>query len=199
MRGMLIGRGIVLAAVLSVAGCVSVLPEPETPDALYRIEAAQMRQDLPVNLVVREPDAAQIVAGQALVSVDTSGAMRLVRSVEWSGRSTRLLQLALIDSFSMTGDGAALLPETAVTAQYELISRVRAFELRGEDAVCEFSVSVVDTGMHLLVGQAEVSAQRTARSDRAPARAAALKSAGEACVAQMAEFAATTLNELAAR
>ncbi|MCF6328600.1 MAG: ABC-type transport auxiliary lipoprotein family protein [Henriciella sp.] len=199
MRGMLIGRGIVLAAVLSVVGCVSVLPEPETPDALYRIEAAHMRQDLPVNLVVREPDAAQIVAGQALVSVDASGAMRLVRSVEWSGRSTRLLQLALIDSFLMTGDGAALLPETAVTAQYELISRVRAFELRGEEAVCEFSVSVVDTGMHLLVEQAEVSAQRTARSDRAPARAAALKSAGEACVAQMAEFAATTLNGLAAR
>ncbi len=199
MRAMLIGRGILFAAALSVAGCVSVLPEPETPDALYRIEAAQVRQDLSVNLVVREPDAAQIVAGQALVTVDASGAMRLVRSVEWSGRSTRLLQLALVDSFSMNGGGAALLPETAVTAQYELISRVQAFELRGEEAVCELTVSIVNTRIHGLVEQTEVSAQRTAQSDRAPARAAALKSAGEACVAQMAEFAATTLNELAAR
>ena len=197
MRAMLIGRGLWFAAALSIAGCVSVLPEPESPEALYRIEAADMRQDLPVNLVVREPDAAQIIAGQALVSVDASGAIRLVRSVEWSGRSTRLLQLALVDSFSMNGDGAALLPETAVTAQYELISRVQAFELRGEEAICELSVSIVHKGTHALVEQTEVSAQRSAESDRAPARAAALKNAGEACIAQMAEFAAVTLSERA--
>ncbi len=175
---------------VSVAGCVSVLPEPAVPDALYAIDAPGARQPLVASLIIREPEAPQIVAGRVLASVDASGAIRLVPSVEWAGRSTRLLQLALVDSFSIDGAGTAVLPETGVAARYELSSRIQTFELRGEQAVCEISVSVISTFGNTLIRQGEVSVSQPAVSMAASDRAGALKAAAEQCVAEVAAFAA---------
>ena len=196
MRMEFFRRGLCGIAVLGAAGCVSVLPEPESADALYRIEAATDRQNLLANLIIREPEAPQIVAGNSLVSEDASGAIRLVRSVEWAGRSTRLLQLALVDSFSVGGEGAAILPETGATAKYELSSRVQAFELRRGDAVCEVSVALLDTGTRVLLKQGEVRVSRQVSGDRATDRAGQMKSVAEQCVAEMSVFAALALNQL---
>lgn len=180
---------------VGVAGCVSVLPEPATPDALYAIDAPGVRQTLVADLIIREPEAPQIVAGRALVSEDTSGAIRLVASVEWAGRSTRLLQLALVDSFAIDGAGAALLPETGVATAYELSSRVQAFELRGDQAVCEISVVVLSTFGNSLIQQGEVSASQPVTSRAAADRAGAMKAVAEQCVAEMAAFATDVVEQ----
>lgn len=181
-------------SLLGLVGCVSVLPEPEAPDALYRIDAPSMRQTLTRNIVIREPDAPQISAGQAMVSEDSSGAFRLIPSVEWTGRSTRLLQLALVDSFTVDGDGAALLPETGVAASYALSSRLQAFELQGHEAVCDVSLVLHETGAsRSYFKQSEVSVHRPVEGSSTADRAIAMKAAAEQCVAEISEFVAQTL------
>lgn len=183
----------------AVSACVSVLPAPQVPRALLRIEAANERPQLPVNLIVREPDAPQMLAGRALVSQDSSGANRLLPSVEWSGRATRQLQLALVDSFSVDGAGAALLPETGVAAQYTLTTRLQSFELHGDEAVCQVSVAVHDMQLKpVFFEQSEVSARQLASDGSTRARANALKQAGEQCVREIARFAAEAIETAAA-
>lgn len=181
------------AGFLLVSACVSVLPEPVTPEGLYRPQAVPTAVGLDQSLIIRELESPQIFSGQAMISESESGALKLVPTVEWAGRSTRLIQLALANSFSNSDPGAALLPETGLRAPYELASRIRTLALQGDQAVCEISASVISATERSLVSQTIVKASAFADTSSAEDRALALKAATEACVADIAVFAATAM------
>ena len=182
------------AALLS--GCVSVLPQPEAPDALYKITSKARFADLPHTLVVREPEAARIIAGQALVSESATGEYRLIPGVEWSGPSTRQIQYAIIDSFAPEAPGHAVAPELGVLAEYELATRVSALRLRGETALCSMVVSVITNRNRELIARAQVSAEGVASDESAKARAMALSEVASDCATQASAFALETLKAL---
>lgn len=186
-----------IAAMAILAGCVSVLPEPDGPDALYAIEAASERQNLAVSLLVRTPDAPQIVSGQAIAREDEVGAIRLIPKVEWSESAMRLLQLAIVESFGLEGDGTAVLSDTGLLAKYELLSHVRTFNLRGDDAVCAVDVMIVNVQTGQILDRSSVDIVRPVLSSRATDRARAMKDTAEVCVADIVDFAATSLNRTA--
>lgn len=169
-----------------LAACVSVLPEPEAPRGLYSIAPASVKASLPANVIIREFEAPELISGTAMIAEDSDGARRLVRSVEWSGRLTREMQMALIDSFDTDGAGTALLPELGVSARFRVIGRVQTLLLRGDAAECVATVSVADGSARGLVGQTTVRSGAVALRDGAPDRAIALRQAAEGCVAQLA-------------
>ncbi|MEM9938223.1 MAG: ABC-type transport auxiliary lipoprotein family protein [Pseudomonadota bacterium] len=180
---------------LIMTGCISVLPEPVTPEALYRPQAVSVSPALTQSIVVRETESPQIFAGQAMISEDGAGALRLVPQVQWAGRSTRLIQLALTDSFANTVDSAALLPEIGVQAPYELTTRIRTLVLRGDEAVCEISASIISSMDRSVVDQTIVSASSLANTSNNSDRAVALRTATEGCVAEIALFTEVTLQK----
>ncbi|MEL6861398.1 MAG: ABC-type transport auxiliary lipoprotein family protein [Pseudomonadota bacterium] len=178
-----------LAAATALTGCLSVLPEPEAPDALYRIEAARDLSGLTQDLIIREPEAPRLMAGQGIVSEASDGALRLIPGVEWSGSATRQIQLAMIDSFTVGESGNALLPELGVIAPYEMASQLKALNLKGNRAVCTMTASVVATQGRQLVARSEISSQANAASNSGRDRALALREAASDCAVQAAEFA----------
>lgn len=182
-----------IAASVALVGCVSVLPQPEAPDALYRLEATQDYSGLAQNLIVREPEAPRLLAGQGIVSESSDGALRLIPGVEWAGSATRQMQLAMIDSFEVGQGGFAVLPELGVIAPFELASQLKIFNLQGETAVCKMSVSLVTTGKRALLARTEIRARETALSNSARDRAQALRRAGSDCAAQVAAFVIETV------
>jgi cholesterol transport system auxiliary component len=182
-----------LALTPVLTGCLSVLPEPATPDALYQVEATQKFDGLSQHLIVREPEAPRLMAGQGMVSEGADGGLRLVPSVEWSGSATRQIQLAMIDSFEVGDAGNALLPEMGVSASYELGSQLKTLSLRGDTAQCVMTISLVTTGNRQLVALTEVSATQTAQSSRNRDRATALREAASDCAAQAARFAVSAM------
>ena len=118
-------------AACSLAACVSVLPEPKVPEGLYRFAPMETVYDLEDSVIVREPDASRLVAGRAIASEDSSGALRLVPNVEWTDSSTRLMQMAMLDALQGQGAGKAIAPETGAAAPYELSWQVTDFTLSG--------------------------------------------------------------------
>lgn len=184
---------IMIGAVIALSGCVSVLPEPTVPDALYAIEASGTRQSLDANIIVREAEAPQISAGQAIVTEDASGALRLLPSIEWAGASTRLLQLAIVDSFG-GGQGTAVLPETGISAPFEVMTRVQYFGLRGDTAVCRVSVQVVESRGRRLIGSRDVSVESPSLDGSTQARGAQMKTVAGQCVSEISERIATLVN-----
>lgn len=182
---------VALAPVL--AGCLSVLPEPDTPDALYRVEAAQKFEGLAQHLIVREPEAPRLISGQGMVSEGPNGGLRLVPNVEWSGSATRQIQLAIIDSFKVGDRGNAILPELGVSAGYELGSQLKTLNLRGDTAYCVMTLSLVTTGKRELVALTEVSSSSRAQSGSNRDRALALREAASDCAAQAAQFAVASM------
>ncbi len=178
-----------------LAGCLSVLPEPDTPDALYRVEAAQKFEGLAHHLIVREPEAPRLISGQGMVSEGPNGGLRLVPNVEWSGSATRQIQLAIIDSFKVGDRGNAILPELGVSAGYELGSQLKTLNLRGDTAYCVMTLSLVTTGKRELVALTEVSSSSRAQSGSNRDRALALREAASDCAAQAAQFAVASMPE----
>jgi len=185
--------GLAVAA-SALTACVSVLPEPDTPDALYSIEAKVSHRGLSDHIVVREPEAARLVAGRGMVSEGSDGGLRLISGSEWSGPATRELQLAIIDSFKTDGDGSAVAPELGIFTEFELASRVTALKLEGRQASCEMVVSVISTSSRALLARTEISAQATATGRGSQDRALALKSAASECAAQASLFAIEALS-----
>ena len=188
-----------IALTFVLSACVSVLPEPQGPDALYGIDAPQAAVNVDADIIIREPDAPSLLAGKAVVSEDPTGAMRLVRDVEWSDRATRLMQRALLDAISPTGEGVALANTSASLARFELSWRLVDFQLLGSTGVCRIRATVFEINNGTTAAQTIVEAERPARSDDNVDRIRALSEAGTACVASVAGFLQeTTRAELAA-
>jgi cholesterol transport system auxiliary component len=173
----------------ALTACVSVLPEPEAPQALYSIEAQIERPGLTHVLTVREPEAARLVSGQGLVSEAPDGGLRLVPGVEWAGPATRQMQFAIIDSFKPGAMGNAVAPELGIAADYELASRIVGLKLRGQTAHCSIVVSLIDSRDRTLVARREIQAQSDAVSSSARDRALALSAAASECADQVSAFA----------
>ena len=184
------------ALVLMLAACVSVLPEPDTPDALYRIDAQAEGAILARDILITEPEALNIFAGQSLVSEDSEGGLRLIPKIEWAGPATRLIQLALVDSFSYSSAGSALLPESGVRADYELSSRIQTLALVGDQAVCLVAANLIETERRRLKAQKQIEVRLSISDLTTETRAQALKSAAEQCVVNISEFVSDQLAEL---
>lgn len=177
-----------LAASVMIAGCVSVLPEPTTPDALYRVETQTKLDGLSADLVVREPEAPRLIAGQGMVSEGADGGLRLIPGVEWSGNATRQIQLAMIDNFDVDTGRHALLPELGVAARYELATHLKTLHVQGDAARCVMTVSMINAQSRHLMRSKEVRSTHIADSNSSRDRALALQAAASDCAAQAAAF-----------
>lgn len=177
-----------------LCACVSVLPQPETPDALYSIEASTRHAGLVDNIIVREPEAGRLIAGRGMVSETGQGGLRLISGAEWSGSATRELQFAMIGSFQAGGAGSAVAPELGILANYELASRLTRLQMEGTRARCAMVVSVIESKDRSLLARVEISAESDATSKSSADRARALKAAASDCAAQASKFAIDTLN-----
>lgn len=186
---------IIAASICMATACVSVLPEPEAPEALYSVEAANAYSGLSQDLIVREPEAPRLMSGQNMISEGGDGGLRVVRGVEWSGPSTRQIQLAIVNSFEIGEAGDAVLPELGILAQYELASQLTGLKLRGDTGICEMAVSLVSSRDRSLLARTQITARETATSGSARDRARALKAAASDCAAQAAQFAIETLSD----
>ena len=100
----MIRRLVLLLAATSLTACVSVLPEQKAPEGLYRFGPMDALHMIDASVVVREPEASRLFGGRAIAAEDSSGALRLIKGVEWSDSATRLMQVALLDTLG--GDNA---------------------------------------------------------------------------------------------
>lgn len=178
-----------------LSACVSVLPEPSVPDALYQIEARADLPGLTQDLIVREPEAPRLMAGQGMVSEGSDGGLRLIAGVEWSGPATRQMQLAMIDSFKTGEAGNAVLPELGVLADYELASQLALLRVEGDMAVCKLVVSLIETQGRNLLARRDITASEPINGQRAATRAAALKTVASKCATEASAFAIEHLQE----
>ena len=176
-----------LAGLVVLGGCLSVLPEPDAPGALYRIGAVEASAPLASHVIIREPEAPRLFAGRDMVIEGGDGGLRLVAGAEWAGRYTRLVQLALIDALA-GGEGMALDAASGARGDYELSWRVADIAVSGSRARCELDLTLLDGRDRSPVASAKVSGEG-ALSGTAPGdRARALSAASRACVAEAGAF-----------
>lgn len=182
-------RALILsAALVSLTGCVSVLKQADAPDAYYRIGPMEPMHQLHATVTIHEPEASRIFSGRTLAAEDETGAIRIVRGVQWTDNATQMMQGALLDSLSGEGPFAALPSDSAGPAQFELTWRLSDFTLAGEIARCRVDATLVQGRTRAVVAQTSFATSAVALDDSNAARAKALTDAGRACVSELAAF-----------
>lgn len=180
----------VCVAAALLTACVSVLPQPSAPDALYRFGPMPQAHRLDASVTVREPEASRLFSGRALAAEDDSGALRLLRGVEWTDSTTRMMQVALLDMLGGAGRNAAVASESGAPADFELVWRISDFTLSGETARCQLDATLLKGRSRGVVSQTSVATTAIALDKSNAARARALSDAGRACVSEIGAFVA---------
>lgn len=149
---------------LLLTGCVSVLPDPVVPDALYRLRVSSSPiQGEPVrlsrNVTVYEPDGSTLLLGKGVVFEDEAGGLSVMRKAQWSDPASRLLQNLLLDRLSIRApdsEGMALSEQSGAAAPVELHWQARDFFVRDGNAIATFRVTLLTGRSRQVVGQFEV-------------------------------------------
>ena len=166
---------------LSLAGCVSVLPEPVVPDALYRFTSTSQPMSgapvsLPANIIVFEPEGSSLLLGRNIAYESEDGALSVLPEAEWTESASRLLQSALLDRLSLQAsdsEGVAVDERLTLSAAYELHWTVRDLVIGEEDAVVTARVEILNGRTGEIVGQTFITKREsyTGRADTEGTRA----------------------------
>ncbi len=192
----------VASASFAMAGCVSVLPEQVTPDALIDLpdsRAVAPSQMLRADVTIYPPDATRAYSG---VNIPVRDEQELVflSDVRWSDASPRLLQAALVNALSRAdGEGNVTPAELATRGAYGLRWRIVDLSVSRNGpvrAVVDASLVTAQTRKIVAQERFELEVSPTARSERA--RAAALADAAQQIANQVAEFVAANAEPLPA-
>lgn len=181
-----------LASMMALSACVSFLPEPEAPGALYRLGPVDGAQSIAFkgSVLVRQPEAPRIFSGIDIAARDGDDALRLVKGVKWADRAPRMFQMTLLDFLGTNEGGFAILPETGARADYELSWRLSEFVLAGRTGIARAELTLLDGKTRKPLKQLTVSSQKEAKSNTGGARAEALAEAGRDVARQAAQFVA---------
>ncbi|MFN7055576.1 ABC-type transport auxiliary lipoprotein family protein [Hyphomonas sp.] len=180
---------------LLLAACVNVIPQPETPEALYRIGPMEPAHRLSASVVVREPEASRLFSGRAIAAEDATGALRIIRGIQWSDSATHMMQTALLDSLGGEGQGVAVGSSSGAPARFELVWRISDFTLSGTTALCRLEATLLDGRRRTVISQTNVATSAIALDNTNAARAKALTDAGRACVSDVAAFVASSTED----
>jgi cholesterol transport system auxiliary component len=145
--GLRVAAVFVLAATLS-ACALARLAVPSRPAAIYDLTAPA---DFPVpsgtraQLLIPEPSAFSALDSERIAIRPSPGQYAYLPQAVWSDSLPRLLQARLMEAFQNTGRiRAAGLPGQGLLIDYQVILDIRAFEIRGADAVAAFTVKLMD-------------------------------------------------------
>ena len=187
-----------MTAILALSACVSLIPEPEVPGALYRLGPAPATLSISIDrsVLVREPEAPRILAGSEIAVRDGQGAIRLMKGAEWADRLPRMFQMTLLDHLGADGSGFALLPEAGVRADMELSWRLSEFALQGRTALAQAELVLLDGKTRAPLKKLTVKSIREASSNEPGARAEALSQAGRDIIRQAGQFVAGAQGEV---
>lgn len=183
---------ILAAAAVSLCACASVIPQREAANALYRLGPLDPAYQLSASVTVREPEASRLLAGRSIAAEDETGALRYVRSVQWTDRATSLMQEALLDLLSGEGGNVALPAQSGALTDYEFSWRISDLTLKGNTARCRLEGTMLKGRERSVYQQTSISTTATAVGGTDASRAEALVAAGRACTREAAAFIAET-------
>jgi ABC-type uncharacterized transport system auxiliary subunit len=186
---------LMLAPLLVLNACVSVLPEPQIPSALISLpsERAQAPADpLQADVAVYPPDATRAFSG-ADIAVRSDQELVYLGDVRWADAAPRLLQSAVVDALALAGgEGRAVPAQLAARVDYEVRWRIVDLSASRETGPvrAEVEVSLLDSPTRRVVAQDSFSATENPTASAPRARAAAVALAAQSVADQVAAFVA---------
>lgn len=196
-----------LLAVLftSLAGCVSVLPEPAAAPTIYRLTVPVAGQDMPLeqtNVVnIEYPLASSMLGGTDIVLSPDTRSLTAAANARWAEPVPSLLRNALIDGLTMRGNVTGVVPKGSTRVPYRLNTDIRRFEAvfdRGENAgplaVVQLKLAVTEAKTRKLIGTRTIYAEQRAGAATVSSIVGAQEGATQQAVDEIVQWLNTSLN-----
>ena len=187
-----------LASMLSLGGCVSVLPTPIIPSALISLPADRAvapADALQADVAVYFPEASRAFSG-ADIAVRDNQELIYLSDVRWADTGPALLQGAVVNSLTKAGGpGRAAPGQLGAQTDYDLRWRIIDMSVSKANAPVriEVQVSILDSGTRRMIAQQSFSTEGSPSDGSARARAAALAVAAQKTADEVAAFVAKTV------
>lgn len=187
-----------LASMLSLGGCVSVLPTPIIPSALISLPAERAvapADALQADVAVFFPEASRAFSG-ADIAVRESQELIYLSDVRWADTAPALLQGAVVNSLTKAdGPGRAAPGQMGARTDYDLRWRVIDMSVSKANGLVRIEVqaSILDSGSRRMIAQQTFSTEGSPSDGSARARAAALALAAQKTADEVAAFVAKTV------
>ncbi len=189
-------RWTLLAAVYSVAGCVSLLPETAPPKPRYHISAddAATLHGPPVDwsLVIEDPRTTRIYDSVRIAVSTAPEKIEYFAGGEWADRAPRLFQTALAQTFENSGRILAVGDRTALpVGDVVLQMDIRALHLDVRSGSPASNVTIyarLTDGKGMVHAARRFSASEAARSERADDVVAAMNAAMNSVITEIVSW-----------
>jgi cholesterol transport system auxiliary component len=183
---------------LSLGGCVSVLPTPIIPSALISLPADRAvapADALQADVAVYFPEASRAFSG-ADIAVRDNQELIYLSDVRWADTGPALLQGAVVNSLTKAGGpGRAAPGQLGAQTDYDLRWRIIDMSVSKANAPVRIEVqaSILDSGTRRMIAQQSFSTEGSPSDGSARARAAALAVAAQKTADEVAAFVAKTV------
>ncbi len=194
-----LAASLVLAALLVLSGCISLLPEQERA-TLYRLSSqlpaeATAQPDAQVVRVGR-PFAPRALAGDRIALDTGEGRIAYMAGASWVSPAPSLIQELVLDTFDRrSGAVTAARPEDGVASRYDLRLELRRFEAvydEGENRAPRIDVAMrarlIDGADREVSGVRAFTVSRRAASNRQSAIVAAFSDAASQVSRELVEW-----------
>jgi ABC-type uncharacterized transport system auxiliary subunit len=174
-----------VTSAMALSGCISLLPEPPPPPALFVLEAGEV-QRLPGDTIAEVVSVAPPQGQRAILGADliwrTGDSMAYVSQSQWTGRAQERLQTLLVQTLARQGRVRAAVESGDAQSNYEVRWDVTSFEVveNGRQMSAQFAADVRVLRMTSrevlattrVAAEAPVSSRSATEASQALARAA---------------------------
>ncbi|MER2536585.1 MAG: ABC-type transport auxiliary lipoprotein family protein [Rhizobiaceae bacterium] len=116
-----------------MSGC-ALIGGGSTPLDTYELTAPAGGENAPrsrTQILIAEPTALKALDGQNIVIKPAAGSIQYLKGAQWADRLPRVVQARLAEAFQRSGRfGGVGKPGEGLAIDYQVISEVRAFEVR---------------------------------------------------------------------
>lgn len=179
-------------------GCVSILPEPAPPPAVYRLETSTTPVDKsasPEIIRVDRPSSPQIFNANDIVVTMDGQKLSAVAQANWSEVTPVVIQDAMIDALANSRSFIGLLPTSGARTETRLHLSIKNFEAnfdRGTEsaplAIVHYRVTYARADDRKLLGTHTVRKTMRADSIRVSSIVAAIQAANDAAMIDIVDW-----------
>ena len=130
--------GTLTLALVGVSGCVSVLPDPEPANTVYRLttDVPRVAPNMGAPTVrIDTPSAARMISGRQIVVSPDAKRMAIAGGAEWSDALPDMVQQTFLDILGARADIEGLIPISGARSKYRVHLNIDNFEARFEKSV----------------------------------------------------------------
>ena len=187
---------------MTMAGCVSVLPDPKPADIVYRLDTASTavtpRDDAKIYRVDRPTAPSSLIRDEIVLSPDNGRTLAVANNANWSQTIPDMVQNSLMQELATREDLIGVLPTSGARTSHRVHLTIQNFEAvfdggteNAPVATVQYLATVSDAGTRNLVGTLTVKKTQRAGSNAVSSIVDAQGSANRAAMVEITDWLAT--------